>query len=591
MSYQDDMSQRRDAIVAELAPRETLNLFGASALFAAPNSGDDAENAVARVEDIVLTRFGAQSGGAFAVASMGCFDAFAAMFLLCRWQAEMTEPTRQHIKHIMTHNIHGRGNTENHWLMHYTAQLLAAEIYTDVDIWWNGLPREIVHAEATRWILGTIDRTVRIGHHEYDSTDYHGWHILPMIALADHAQDPLLRQRASDMATLFIADMALEFFKGAWAGGHAREGYRENTWTSVGSSATLIYLYFGGPTFGSHQTYQDMAPALSATYQPPEMLNAIANDRNQPRLVKKTKAPRNIFRHVDEDARPVRKTTYTSRSFALGTTQTGLPGPPAGPIDLVSWDLSWDGAKHEAKIVSCHPYVDPRRFSAFLSELPQDIGRSVPAAKPYLQFADRLFGASPYEQMMQHEAAAIVLYRIPADDEHPYVNLYLPRSTTWRQHDGFLLGDAGAFYVMLHLIGNSTWDSVKDADYVDGWFVRLRGDSVGIVIEASEKDAYADLDAFAAAFTADTVDLSNWESQTKVGYRSLAGDQLEMSYNGDHRVNETVIDYDTWALYDAPEASAQLQSGVVELRHRGESLTLDFSVDPNRPMLPMRVIG
>jgi hypothetical protein len=114
---------------------------------------------------------------------------------------------------------------------------------------------------------------------------------------------------------------------------------------------------------------------------------------------------------------------------------------------------------------------------------------------------------------------------------------------------------------------------------------------VGIVIEASEKDAYADLDAFAAAFTADTVDLSNWESQTKVGYRSLAGDQLEMSYNGDHRVNETVIDYDAWALYDAPEASAQLQSGVVELRHRGESLTLDFSVDPNRPMLPMRVIG
>ncbi|MDP7450426.1 MAG: hypothetical protein QF689_17685, partial [Candidatus Latescibacteria bacterium] len=431
----------------------------------------------------------------------------------------------------------------------------------------------------------------RIGHHEYDSTDYHGWHVLPMIALADHAADATVRQRAGDMATLLIADMALEYFRGCWSGGHAREGYRENTWTHIGSASALMYLYFGGPLLGPLQTQQAMGPALAARYEPPAILCAIANDRSRPRVVRKTKAARNIYRHVEDDARPVRKTTFTSRSFALGTTQTGLPGPPAGPIDLVSWDLTWEGPKHEAKIVSCHPYVDPGRFSAFLSELPQDIGRSVPAAKPYLQFADRLFGASPYEQMMQHESAAIILYRIPADDQHPYVNLYLPRSTTWRQDGDFLFGDTGQFHVMIRLIGESRWDSVKDADFVNGWFVRLRGDDVGLVIEASEKDAHGSLDEFASSFDPDVVDVSDWTDRHQIGYRTLSGDRLQMTYDGDHLVNGKAIDYDGWQLYDAPEARAALNSGVVHFEHEGESLTLDFGVDPDREMIPMRVIG
>ncbi len=585
MSYVDELDQRRQAIIADMAPKAS-SLFGAQALFVA-----DITDAAQRAEEIVLSNFGSQSASPFALAQMGCFDTFGAMFLLCRWQDDMTEPARQHIKKVMTGNIHGRGNTENHWLMHYTAQLLAAERFVDVDVWWNGLPREVFLAEAKRWILGTIDRTARIGHHEYDSTDYHGWHVLPMIALADHAQDETIRHQAGSMATLLIADMALEYFKGGWAGGHAREGYRENTWTAVGCAAALLYLYFGGPTFGPMQAQQQMAPALTSFYQPPAILAAIANDRSKPRVVKKTKAPRNIYRHVHADAKPVYKTTYTSRSFALGTTQTGLPGAPAGPIDLVSWDLTWEGPKHEAKIVSCHPYVDPGRFSAFLSELPQDIGRTVPAAKPYLQFPDRLYGASPYERMMQHESSAIILYRIPADDQHPYVNVYLPRSTTWRQQDDLLFGDAGAFFVTLRLIGEARWDSVHDADFINGWILRLRGDNVGLVIEASEKEGHDDLDAFVSACSEGSVDLSEWATGNKVGYTTRTGDRLEMTYDGEHMINGEPIDYTRWKLYEAPEATAEMASGIIQFNHAGESLTLDFEVDPAREMIPMRVIG
>ncbi len=50
------------------------------------------------------------------------------------------------------------------------------------------------------------------------------------------------------------------------------------------------------------------------------MLTEIANDRSSPRVVKKTKPPREILRHLNSAPRPVRKYTYTSRSFALGST-------------------------------------------------------------------------------------------------------------------------------------------------------------------------------------------------------------------------------------------------------------------------------
>ncbi|MDA0336874.1 MAG: hypothetical protein O2782_17050, partial [bacterium] len=153
MSYTDELAARRRAIVADMAPK-VASTFGAHALFAAD---PDAPETARRVEEIVTTTFGAQSDSPFAVAQMGCFDPFGAMFLYCRWRERMNQATRDHIQHVMTHNVHGRGNTENHWLMHYTAQLLAAERFTDADTWWNGQPREVFHAEATRWILGTID--------------------------------------------------------------------------------------------------------------------------------------------------------------------------------------------------------------------------------------------------------------------------------------------------------------------------------------------------------------------------------------------------------------------------------------------------
>ena len=76
------------------------------------------------------------------------------------------------------------------------SNLLAAERWADEPTFWNGLPPAAMHAEASRWILGMIDRTATIGHYAYDSTGYHNEHYIPYLALAEYARDPHVRRQA-----------------------------------------------------------------------------------------------------------------------------------------------------------------------------------------------------------------------------------------------------------------------------------------------------------------------------------------------------------------------------------------------------------
>ncbi|MBT3605758.1 MAG: hypothetical protein HN521_22060, partial [Candidatus Latescibacteria bacterium] len=508
-----------------------------------------------------------------------------------RWQKELSEGTLDHIRGIMTQGLHHRGNTENHWLMYYVGHLLAAEMWPNEPTLWNGLCPSVVRDEAMRWLGGMIDRTARTGHHEYDSPQYHGWHVTPMIALADHAQDDGLREQAKKMATLLIADMALEYFEGAWAGGHAREGYRENTWHYAGTSAALMPYYFGDEREDAMHIQPGMCPAVTAHYQPPVLFANIARERSVPRIIKKTKAPRTIYRHVEGETKPVRKYTYLSQSFALGSTQLGLPNGSGAPIDLVSWDLTWCAPKHEGIVTCNHPYLSPKRFSAFLSEAPQSVGRSVAAPKPALQNPDRLSGASPFEQMMQCENAMIILYRIPEDDTAPYVNLYLPQSVRWVEKNGWIVGDMNDFYLGLRPIGAYRWESIKEDNHVDGWLLRIEDVNAGLVVEAVEANSVASFDAFCEAITQCDLDLHDWQDQGVVRYDAWNGRRLEMAYDGDHLVDGEGIDYDAWPLYGGPGIEAPLGKGVVRFEQGDDTVVLDFEVDENKEMIPMRVIG
>ncbi|MEW6750484.1 MAG: hypothetical protein AB1505_05835 [Candidatus Latescibacterota bacterium] len=587
---------RLQQIAAAMAQRGARSLWGAHALLLTGTATPEV------LLDVVRRGLRADARGPDGRLRAGPFEVLPAALLLRRWRDALPAAAVDLIGELMTWGVQERGNTENHWLMYYAGNLLAAEAWPHEETWWNGLPPGAMQAEASRWILETIARTARWGHHEYDSPQYHAEHLIPLIGVADHAADPQLRHQAAQAATLLVADMALEYFHGAWAGGHSREGYRQNTWTRVGPIQGLQYAYFGGVEFDAElHANAYIAPTLASPYRPPEVLAALANDRAEPRVVRKSRAPRTLYRHVEREPLPVRKYTYLSRSFALGSTRVGLPGPPTGPIDLVSWDLTWDGPQHQAKVVANHPFRGAGRFSAFLSELPQAARRSVASGKPYLQFADRLFGASPYERLAQHEGLLVALYRIPEDDEAPYVNLYLPRAVAWAEQDGWLLGDVGSFCVAVYPVGAYHWEEVREADaasimvthgdLVDGWLLKLEGCHPGLVLEAAEAHDAGGFGAFVERRLGAGLDLGGWPREGRVRVQSLQGRWLDVTYDGEHLLDGAPIVYDPYPLYEAPGVTAEVNTGRMVFTHGDERVELDFGIDPEARAIPMRVIG
>ena len=204
--------------------------------------------------------------------------------------------------------------------------------------------------------------------------------------------------------------------------------------------------------------------------------------------------------------------------------------------------------------------------------------------------------------MMQHEGAVIVLYKIPPDDEAPFINMFLPRTIAWVERDGWIMGDTGnGAYVALYPIGPYGWSEIREEgsmrhlaanpDQIDGWLLRIPDVHGGLILEAREADEEDSFEAFCARRAASQPDLSGWPGSDRVAVETLSGNKLEMYYEGQHRVDGTAIDYDAYPLYEAPGVDAPMGTGKMTFSHGDQEVRLDFGVDPAKPLLPIRVIG
>ena len=162
----------------------------------------------------------------------------------------------------------------------------------------------------------------------------------------------------------------------------------------------------------------------------------------------------------------------------------------------------------------------------------------------------------------------------------------------WVEQDGCLLGDGGGFYVGIRPFTSYHWMEIVEESLVDGWLLRMEGTDLGLALEAEEAVAAGTFDSFCAQMT-DTprLDVSCWQASGRAAFHTRRGAELELTYDGPHRIDGREIDYDAWPLYEAPGVEGALGTGRVLFRRGDEELKLDFGVDPERPMLPMRVIG
>jgi hypothetical protein len=132
---------------------------------------------------------------------------------------------------------------------------------------------------------------------------------------------------------------------------------------------------------------------------------------------------------------------------------------------------------------------------------------------------------------------------------------------------------------------------VREADLVDGWLLRIDSLHAGLVLEAAEGSAFPAFEAFLDARADAPPEVSRWQTDGILAASSTGGTRLELRYDGTHRIDGEPVDYSAYPLYEAPGVTAAVGAGVVHFRHGGEELVVDFEVDPDEPLLPMRSIG
>ena len=203
--------------------------------------------------------------------------------------------------------------------------------------------------------------------------------------------------------------------------------------------------------------------------------------------------------------------------------------------------------------------------------------------------------------MLQCEGTIVVLYDIPADDEAPFVNLFLPHGYIWEENEGWICADLGNFYAAVFPIGPYAWHEIREdegsiymvhgGNLIDGWLLRLNSSHPGLVLEAVEADECQSFAAFCQQRAALQPELSQWPDGRRITVATTTGHALDLTYDGAHLVDGTVVDYDAYPLYESPNARAALGTGKMVFTRGDEKLALDFGIDAEQASIPMRVIG
>jgi hypothetical protein len=186
---------------------------------------------------------------------------------------------------------------------------------------------------------------------------------------------------------------------------------------------------------------------------------------------------------------------------------------------------------------------------------------------------DKWNSSSPFEQTFQHNNVLIVLYNIAPGAHHPHIDGFFPGTLDARTVDssGWIFCRSGNTAIALYPLQPYEW-------IAEGKHWRLRSHRLrnGAVVEVSSVRNIADFENFVRLIRSRRPRVSGAEESFTVTYTSSGGDLLEFSYDGPRLLNGIPVDPSATRLYDGPFMSADVGSGVIELRYGGRTRILDF---------------
>jgi hypothetical protein len=548
---------RCDQLLSYYAARTTAPSFqGACAKLASHIDSD-------RAVDLIEAKLEAPSGDMFFI--------YPLIGTYLHFQNRLPHHILDRMKHLFSVYTPYRGDTENHWLMYYTALYLAAQTWPFMDgsFWFNGKTSSENLIEAADYLGSWIDLTTTKGQGEFDSPDYAGVYLSPLCLLYDFAADPSMRLKARMMLDYFLADWAGEHLKGMLCGGFSRV-YEPRVYTPREPVvSTLLWLYFGDCTFnGTASMHEAIFPALSS-YRVPDIIRAIANDRSEPYMHRETKRIRHIIRYNEIRNPPVFKTMYMTDKYALGSLHGGI----LQPIQQHTWGLTWVSDKKHPTLFTLHPYYSSRELATFFPEEPKVLVDDVVKSKGTYNKPDKWTGGSPYEQTFQHENTIIVLYELQQDG-WPHIDGFFPKQFDEKVIDdsGWIFCREGDIFIAYYPLRPYIWIEEEACHRLRSFDKRN-----GLILEVSSSKEMLNFETFIKCIRQNDRAVDTGSGNVSVAYTNCAGDQLEFTFNGPRRLNGEPVDLGTYGLFNSPYLVSPLGSGRLEIRYKESRLILDFN--------------
>jgi len=255
--------------------------------------------------------------------------------------------------------------------------------------------------------------------------------------------------------------------------------------------------------------------------------------------------------------------------YILGSLNGGV----LEPFQQHTWDVTFVSEKPNNTIFTMHPYYSSRQLGMFFPEELKVLAQDVDRYKVVYASPDKWNSSSPYERAFQHRNVIVVLYDIAPGAQHPHIDGFFPKTLDARTVDstGWIFCRGGNTAIAFYPLKPYEWiDEEKD------WRLRSHDLKNGAVVEVAATHSLAAYKEFVRRMRSQRVEAKNFERTLTVTYVSLAGDTLTFTYDGLRLLNNKTVDLTKTRFYDGPFMSAEVGTGIIELRYGNRSRILDF---------------
>lgn len=514
-----------------------------------------------------------------------------------------SEDLRNKVKANMLHESHYQMNTgtENHKLMNAVAGYLTAQSWPD----WPKANE--VRERCSRYLDTYFDRVCRFGQGEFDSTTYSVFYLNTLASLYDFAEDHEWKERSASMMDWYLANTAGDWLDGLYVGAHSRDYHPIHTFNYAPAGTVAAWLYFGGkqPNLRTGEPHYSIMNALSS-YRVPDIIVRIAQSRKQALehmethdLTLNTEPSHDGHQttwlaggsdgfkgHGYISRVGVRKYTYMTSQYALGSMADGKQGDVVWSGQLRRWSLDWLSEKPAGVLFFTHPFPD--------------------FGNPEDSYVSNWGGSSPYEQVVQYKGALIALYNIPKgehytygprkpfpSDRDPYIDGFISSTAIMKleEHEsGWIFCHCGSVLAAIRMMRPYRWLDEKDGHR------RLRSEGLqnAVLIQTACPSDYCEdedksmneqcqLERVLARFRNAVLKHVSYDatlleqSSPTLTFCTLSGEVLSIVYNGERSVNGVPVDYNAWPLISNRYMYSALNSGKLTLCYGGQTLKIDYN--------------